>query len=300
MEPLYRHTQVGWVIIGSLGAGIALLGLWLPAVGPGTGAWLVGLVLVVALVLFGTLTVEVDPERIRVWFGPGVIRKTIRLADVSAWQAVRNPWYVGWGIRMGPSGMVWNVSGLDAVELALSEKRFRIGTDQPEALVEAITRARGVSSAVSAAADARPLEPRGGAAGAGWALAIVLGLGLLGGMFWLQMRPPEVAVTPRGLEIQSLFYSTTVPAADVVSVSLEPRLPRVLVRTGFVLRGHFRLEGLGDGRLFVDAGHPPYLVRRQRGFVIVNLTRALHDALAGAWPDRAGAPGEEAGEGYSR
>jgi hypothetical protein len=226
---------------------------------------------------------------------------------VSAWQAVRNPWYVGWGIRMGPSGVVWNVSGLDAVELALSEKRFRIGTDEPEALVEAITRARGVSGAVSAAADARPLEPRGGAAVAGWALAIALGLGLLGGMFWLQMRPPEVAVTPRGLEIQSLFYGTTVPAAEVVSVSLEPRLPRVLVRTnGFaaagVLRGHFRLEGLGDGRLFVEAGYPPYLVvRRQRGFVIVNFreperTRALRDTVARAWPDRAGAPGE----GYSK
>jgi hypothetical protein len=34
---------------------------------------------------------------------------------------------------------VWNVSGLDAVELTLrSGRRFRIGTDEPEELAKAI------------------------------------------------------------------------------------------------------------------------------------------------------------------
>ena len=67
------------------------------------------------LVLFLALTVEVDLESIRVWFGPGLIRKRIPLAEVRSWRAVRNPWYCGWGIRAGPRGMLWNVSGFGAV-----------------------------------------------------------------------------------------------------------------------------------------------------------------------------------------
>jgi len=35
--------------------------------------------------------------------------------------------------------LVWNISGLDAVELTYCDgKKFRIGTDEPEALLEAL------------------------------------------------------------------------------------------------------------------------------------------------------------------
>ena len=58
------------------------------------------------------------------------------------------------------------------------------------------------------------------------------------------------------------------------------------------LRGHFRVEGLGDGRLYVEEGFAPYvLVRLRQGFVVVNFreperTSALYDEMARAWPDR--------------
>jgi len=61
---------------------------------------------------------------------------------------------------------------------------------------------------------------------------------------------------------------------------------------GASLRGHFRVEGLGDGRLFVEQGSAPYvLVRLREGFVVVSFreperTRALYEELARAWPDR--------------
>jgi hypothetical protein len=48
-------------------------------------------------------------------------------------------WYYGWGVRMGSGGWMFNVSGLDAVEIEMeSGGRFRIGTDEPEELVRAI------------------------------------------------------------------------------------------------------------------------------------------------------------------
>ena len=72
-------------------------------------------------------------------FGLGIIRRTIALADVTGCTVVRNPWWYGWGIRLIPHGWMWNVAGLDAVELQFrTGRRFRIGTDDPEGLAAAI------------------------------------------------------------------------------------------------------------------------------------------------------------------
>jgi hypothetical protein len=139
VDTRYHHTQIGWVIIGVTTALAAFVPWQLPA-GRLVFAGLFGSV----LLFFGTLTVEVDAERLRLWFGLGLVRKTIPLASVEAWQAVRSPWYTGWGIRLGPGYVLWNVSGWDAVELALAGgRRFRVGTDEPGELVAALARAKG-------------------------------------------------------------------------------------------------------------------------------------------------------------
>ena len=256
------------------------------------------------LLLFLALTVEVDLESVRVWFGPGVIRKRIPLGEIRSWRAVRNPWYCGWGIRLGPGGMLWNVSGFDAVELDLPEgRRFRIGTDEPEALVRAISQAKGVSSpppadATRAAAAGRLLSAR---AGLVIATTVALGLAGLGVLVHRQAQPVAVRVSPDGIAIDTPLYATTLEASEIAAISLEPGLPRIEARTngfsgGGALRGHFRLTGLGDGRLYVQLGHPPYLlVRTRQSFVFVNLpeperTRALYDEAARQWPERVAVP----------
>ena len=43
------------------------------------------------------------------------------------------------GIRLTRHGWMWNISGLDAVELEYKDgKKFRIGTNQPQKLCQAI------------------------------------------------------------------------------------------------------------------------------------------------------------------
>jgi hypothetical protein len=296
----YRHTQIGWVILGVAAALSLLVAPRLPDGGTGLPGGPLLAVLAIVTLLFATLTVEVDREAIRLRFGIGLIRKRIPLTEVRAWQAVRNPWYSGWGIRILPGrGVVWNVSGYDAVELALADgRRFRIGTDEPEALVSAITTARGLERPPSASDESLPVTPPGLAA---WRPVLLVGAVVLvavGVLFWFQMQPPTITVRPEGLEVDCLFYGRDFAATDITSFSLESTIPRVLVRTnGFaaagILRGHFDVEGLGNGLLFVDTGSAPYiLVGLRQGFVIVNLpeperTRALYDEMAHAWPDRA-------------
>jgi len=291
----YRHTQPGWVI-GGVAAGVLLVIL---ALGGRDEALLVlrpiAVVLALVLLVFGALTVAVDREAIRLRFGIGLVRKTIPLARVRSWRPVRNPWYVGWGIRLGPGWTLWNVSGLSAVELILADgRRFRIGTDESEVLSRAIETGAGHPPADPA--DVPPVPPRNWRATALVVAAVVAGMALLIGVpFSLEMTPPRVIVSPRGFEIQSVFYGQEYLWSDATEIRLEPRLPRILARTnGFaaagVLRGHFRVQGLGAGKLFVDLGIPPFvLVRLREGFVIVNLesaekTRALYDDLVHGRP----------------
>jgi len=59
---------------------------------------------------------------------------------------VRNQWWWGWGIRLIPGGWLYNVSGLDAVELKMKNGRiFRIGTDEAQRLAEFIQAKRSKS-----------------------------------------------------------------------------------------------------------------------------------------------------------
>ena len=297
MSPHYRHTQIGWVILGVAAAILAFVWSRLPPEAVAAAGFPLLLVAALTLLVFSALTVEVDAEAIRLRFGIGLVRKRIPIGEVKGWREVRNPWYTGWGIRLGPGYVLWNVSGRDAVELALaSGRRFRVGTDEPAELAAALVRAKGEAPAWPPPGfDGPPARHE-----FGWkplALVLVPLLAALGALFWFQVQPPRVTVRPDGLEVQSPFYGKVFPASDVTGISLLPTLPRVLLKTngfggGASLRGHFRVDGLGDGRLYVEEGYAPYvLVRLREGFVVVNFrepekTRALFDELARAWPDR--------------
>lgn len=142
MNVSYRHTQVGYLMIAVLAAGVLGLSASL-AFGGGPKALVAAVVVLgLCLLLFPTLTAVVQGDRLRCFFGLGLIRREIAVSEVLAVSVVRNSWTYGWGLRLIPGGWLWNVSGLDAVELRLrSGKIFRIGTDEPAALQSAIANA---------------------------------------------------------------------------------------------------------------------------------------------------------------
>lgn len=141
--PLYRNTQPGTVIrVAMLAISILFLVLGMFAY----MALLLPLALVVlSLALFHSLSTEVTNDSIVIWFGVGLIRRTIAISRVKNCAPARTPWYIGYGIRLVPGvGWLWNVSGFDSVELEyINGKRFRIGTDEPEELAAAIMQVVG-------------------------------------------------------------------------------------------------------------------------------------------------------------
>ena len=138
----YRHTQFGKVIVVTTAAIIPLAALPAWLAGIATAAWLILGSMVVVLALFASLTVEIDAEHLRIRFGIGLIRKRFPLDQIDTCRPVTNPWIYGWGIRLTPHGWLYNVSGVEAVELKMkSGKTCRIGTDEPEVLIAALQEA---------------------------------------------------------------------------------------------------------------------------------------------------------------
>ena len=143
LEVDYQHRQRGHVALAGcwFGAGLCALAAafsrGMPWVAYGTLP--IGAFILFMGWLFSSLTVEVDQEELRHWFGPGFWRKNYLLSDIDSAEPVRNTWIYGWGIRLTPFGWLYNVSGLDAVQVTLrSGRRFRIGTDDAEGLTAAI------------------------------------------------------------------------------------------------------------------------------------------------------------------
>jgi CBS domain containing-hemolysin-like protein len=143
MAMRYRHRQFGTTLVALLGG--TVIGVLVAAHHSGWHPLAVAVLAIPALVLllFHSLTVEVTDDTVHVYFGAGLAAFDFALRDIESVAVVRNPWYYGWGIRITPHGWLYNVSGLDAVELTLAcGKRVRIGTDEPHRLAQAIERAR--------------------------------------------------------------------------------------------------------------------------------------------------------------
>jgi hypothetical protein len=100
-------------------------------------------VIALSLLLFYSLTTEVSSDAFSFRFGVGIIRRTIPIGEIEDCRTVSNPWYFGWGIHLTPRGWLYNVSGLEAVEIDLRNgKRLLVGSDEPEALCNAISAMR--------------------------------------------------------------------------------------------------------------------------------------------------------------
>jgi len=144
MEAKYSENQSGlWIVLILFSIGllsifpiltkdINIISHWLMLMA-------VGIIIICGL-LFYNLKTSVFRDKIRLTFGIGIIQKNIDMSLVKSVEVVRNNWIYGWGIRYVFNGWMWNIYGLDAVELKFKDKKsiFRIGSQHPKNLKEKI------------------------------------------------------------------------------------------------------------------------------------------------------------------
>jgi len=147
---IYKHTQIGHLMI-AVTLAVLVLFTWAyitasaepPSYYSGTNFAVTAIMALIVFILasFTTLTVTIDEKYLRIKFSYGLFRKKLPLNEIASATSVKNHWYYGWGIRgwLWPKMWIYNVSGFDAVEIKLKNgKTYRIGTDEPKELEQAI------------------------------------------------------------------------------------------------------------------------------------------------------------------
>ncbi|HMJ88514.1 MAG TPA: hypothetical protein VK530_01790 [Candidatus Acidoferrum sp.] len=135
----YRHVQRGtWLVATMFALAVVHVILGALFLRP---LMFVAPLMILAGWLFHSLAIEVNDGELRWQFGPGFIHKQVPLEEIKSVTRVRTNFIEGWGIHFSRFGWLYNVSGYDAVAIALkSGKQFALGTDEPDALVTAIAR----------------------------------------------------------------------------------------------------------------------------------------------------------------
>ena len=142
MVARYHHSQSGTTILVVL-LSASILSAWAAYLSsPSPVRWLLissAIGLAILAWLFSSLTIEVTGHEFRWYFGPGIWKYWIALAEIENIQIVHNKWWNGFGIRVRPGFGIYNVSGAAAVELRLRNGDIRrIGTDDVQGLSAAL------------------------------------------------------------------------------------------------------------------------------------------------------------------
>lgn len=131
----YTERQIGWiVIVPFLGILVLLLIFYINQWGNNpisySGLLFMSLILIICLLLFFQMRISEDNEKIRISYGIGLIKKIIDIHNIERIEIVRNKWYYGLGIRIIKNGWLYNIQGLNAIELKLKNSKsiIRIGT----------------------------------------------------------------------------------------------------------------------------------------------------------------------------
>lgn len=146
----YKHTQIGYLmLVITLAVLVFFMWVYITASaestsinsGPNFAISAIMVLIILILASFWSLQVNIDEKILRIKFGYGIYQKKFLLSDIISAKTVKNRWYYGWGIRfcLYPKTWIYNVSGLEAVEIKLKNgKTYRIGTDEPKKLEQTI------------------------------------------------------------------------------------------------------------------------------------------------------------------
>ena len=102
--------------------------------------FLMCVVFLFALLCFHRLTISIDNTYVSFKLGIGLINKRYKIKNIKSCKPVSYSILRGFGIRIFPNGILYNVSGVKAIELQFYDRKkiVQIGTNQPEEITHQI------------------------------------------------------------------------------------------------------------------------------------------------------------------
>jgi hypothetical protein len=232
------------------------------------------LTMAICLLIFYKLTIYLNDTSISFKLGIGLITRKYLIADIQSCKAVRNDPLSGIGIRMIPGGWLYNVSGLNAIELTFKNQKskVRIGTDKHDEITEILSKMIKID---------RPDNPSGFKNRSGYLLAVIIILISLTFPTILILsgsRDTEVTTTDADIRIKGM-YGLIINYSDIMQLDTVSELPGIRTRTnGYALgesyKGNFRLRNGEKAKLFIKLGYPPYIfIKTQKLNIYLNFEK---------------------------
>jgi hypothetical protein len=222
------------------------------------------LAFLICLSIFYKLTITVKDTHVSFKLGIGLIHKKYRLSDIESCKPVKNPFWYGIGIRLTPSGWLYNVSGRYAIELTFKNKKskIRIGTNMPDLVSKAINDFLEKSDSEFVHDSTHRTNKI-----LIWSiLLIIIMLPLI--MIISGSRDTKLDFTATSFEINGL-YGMTIDYSKIIQIDTINSLPRIVRRTngfafGKTLKGNFKLSDQTGVKLFIKKGIAPYIFIRTK------------------------------------
>jgi len=217
-----------------------------------------GLTFLICLLIFYKLTIYIDSTYISFKLGLGLINKKYLISDVKSCKSVKNDPFYGIGIRKIPNGWLYNVTGLEAIELTFKNRnsKIRIGTNKPNEIVE-------ILSKLIVNEPGNPTYDTGKSSfSLFWSILIfVLIVPII--LIAYGNKEPTINMTKTDFKIKCA-YGMTIKYSDIIQIDTIPALPRLKLKTnGYAFaktyKGNFRLQDQVNAKLFIKGGFPPYI-----------------------------------------
>ncbi len=229
----------------------------------------------ILLLIMGSLTLSVDDEYVRFSFGIGLIKGKYRISDIVYCRPI-SYLPLGFGIRIGPGTILYNVGGTKAIELSVrgSGRLIRIGTNFPEEFTEYIYQQK---NKIPGNKEDEDFVIRNHKPYMGLAITILI-LAIVGLFSAFESRDSKIIIGNEKLKISDL-YGISIPYESIVSADTIQSMPAIEFRTngfslGNVCKGHFKLQDNKKAFLSVNFKYPPFIeINLKDGRVVYFNTR---------------------------
>jgi hypothetical protein len=220
---------------------------------------LLALTFFICLLVFYKLTITIDTTHLSFSFGIGLFSKKYFITDIKSCKPVKNNPFYGIGIRLIPDGWLYNVSGLQAIELTFRNRKskIRIGTNRPEEIASLINKM--IENEIPESISPEPKRSN-------YILTLVIILLVVilpTGIILYGKQEIKTEMTKSKLNIKGMF-GLTIKYSDINQLDTVNSLPRIKRRTkGFILgrtlKGNYTLEDSTAVILFITMENPPYI-----------------------------------------
>lgn len=227
--------------------------------------------LLICLLIFYKITIYINETYISFKLGIGLVSKKYLIADIKSCKPVKNEPLFGIGIKIIPNGMLYNVSGLQAIELTFKNRKskIRIGTNQPEEIASTINKMIENEKSESTSTYTKKTN---------YYLTltiIILALILPIGIILSGKREIKISMSNSDFSFKGI-YGMTIKYSNIKQIDTISFLPRIGLRIngyafGKTLKGNFTLNDRTKVKLFITKGTPPYvLIKTESDILYIN------------------------------